>query len=44
MSAFGLLKPEQKEEVARRLIPMVNACKTEQEAVLTVAEVIETYK
>jgi hypothetical protein len=41
MLLFGSIKTQsEKEEVARRAIPLVKACKTEKEAVEAVAKVI----
>ncbi len=45
MLLFGKLEThEQKEEAAKRAIPVVKSCKTEQEAVKAVSRVIEQMK
>lgn len=41
MNLFGRLKPEQKEEVAQKAIPIVEQAKTEQESYNKIAELIE---
>lgn len=40
MLLFGILKPEQKEEVAKAAIPLVKSSKTEEEALQKIKELI----